>query len=149
MLRTPGLVTSLDFGNVIHIPILKGDSNDLVVYLLPPPELHLLIGPVNTMFGALEKVWPDVLKWAALCHVEREAIHGGSFNGNSSRKLLKKTDALESHIPPEHKNYVCAFRSFNKVVASCYGQELITTYKDDIAEFKKILGYDDLKKNTH
>ena len=37
------------YGNVVHCPILKGDPNEKVINLLPPPELHLLIGPVNTL----------------------------------------------------------------------------------------------------
>ena len=41
-----------NFGNVIHPPILSdNDSNHTpVISLLPPPELHLLMGPVNTMY---------------------------------------------------------------------------------------------------
>ena len=39
----------------------------MILLLVPPPKLHLLIGPVK-----------------------REEFHGGSFNGNDSRKLLKK-----------------------------------------------------------
>ena len=38
------------FGNVIHMPILSGEPHTLVIDLLPPPELHLLLGGVNTLF---------------------------------------------------------------------------------------------------
>ena len=50
-----------NFGNVIHPPIICDDieNNTPVIQLLPPPELHLLIGPVNTMdwrvFGLVVK----------------------------------------------------------------------------------------------
>ena len=47
-----------NFGNVIHPPILSNDDSNesLVITLLPPPELHLLIGPVNKMYSEMEKV---------------------------------------------------------------------------------------------
>ena len=38
------------YGNVIHMPILSGEPDTLVIDLLPPPELHLLLGVVNTLF---------------------------------------------------------------------------------------------------
>lgn len=41
------------FDNVVHLPILKGKPTDLVIDLLPPPELHLLLGPVNTHYFVL------------------------------------------------------------------------------------------------
>ena len=48
------------FGNVILSPPLppilchNTDNEAPVIFLLPPPELHLLIGPVNKMYAALE-----------------------------------------------------------------------------------------------
>ena len=42
-----------DYGNVIHPSMFSGsvDEATLIVLLVPPPELHLLIGPLNTMYG--------------------------------------------------------------------------------------------------
>ena len=39
------------FGNVIHEPLVGAKDNDLVIDILPPPELHLLLGVVNTLFS--------------------------------------------------------------------------------------------------
>ena len=46
------------FGNVIQPSILCDniDNETPVIFLLPPPELHLLIGPVNKMYAALESL---------------------------------------------------------------------------------------------
>ena len=45
------------YGNVIHMPILSGDPDTLVIDILPPPELHLLLGVVGTLFkGKLKNV---------------------------------------------------------------------------------------------
>ena len=78
------------FGNVIHPPIICDNIDDTtpVILLIPPPELHLLIGPVNKLYTALESVWPESENWLKSCNVKKEEYHGGSFAGNESRKLL-------------------------------------------------------------
>ena len=50
-----------NFGNVIHPPIVRDnqDNDTHVIYLLPPPKLHLLIEPANKMYSALEAIWPQ------------------------------------------------------------------------------------------
>ena len=65
------------------------DEMMLVLLLLPPPELHLLIRPVNTIYDAMNKVWLGSEVWLKMVNVIREEYHGGSFNSNDSRKLLK------------------------------------------------------------
>jgi len=34
-----------------------------------------LIGPFNTMYDNLIKVYPDAVKWAQKCIIEKEAMH--------------------------------------------------------------------------
>ena len=50
-----------NYGNVIHPPILSDDDskNTPVISILPPPELHLLMGPMNKLYKELENVWPE------------------------------------------------------------------------------------------
>ena len=42
-----------DFDNVIHPPIFKNPDETLVLDLIPPPELHLLLGSVNTLYTSM------------------------------------------------------------------------------------------------
>ena len=60
-----------NFGNVIYSPILCDDESKYtpIIFLLPPPELRLLIGPVNKMYNALETIWPDSEEWLKSCNV--------------------------------------------------------------------------------
>ena len=67
-----------------------------VISLVPPPELHLLTGPVNTIFSALKKLWPQADEWLVRCGIQRECLHGGSFTGNASRMLLANVCVLEN-----------------------------------------------------
>ena len=70
-------------------------------------------------------------------HLKREEYHGGSFNGNDSRKLLKNISILEEIAPPSVRSFVDAMKTFNEVVQSCYGNELSPNYKDKITKFRK------------
>ena len=40
-------------GNVVHPPLLSGEPDQQVIEILPPPELHLMLGAVNTMFSGI------------------------------------------------------------------------------------------------
>ena len=42
-----------NYGNVVHPPLLCGEPNQRVVEILPPPELHLMLGAVNTLFSGM------------------------------------------------------------------------------------------------
>ena len=127
-----------DFGNVIHLPVMDNvDPDTPVLKIIPPPELHLMLGPVNHLYDELNKVWPESEEWLQACFVKRSEYHGGSFEGNDCRKLFKKIDALKRLCPPKLSHFVDAFTSFNEVVKSCYGSELDPSYKQKIHNFQK------------
>ena len=68
-----------NFGNVIYPPMINKDECDEtpVIQLLPPPELHLMTGPVNTMLNGLESVWTENETWLKSCNVKKTEYHGG------------------------------------------------------------------------
>ena len=47
-----------------------------VLLIVPPAELQLLIGPVNTLFDALNKEWPESESWLKDCNVKKTEYHG-------------------------------------------------------------------------
>ena len=89
-----------------------------IIEVLLPPELHLLIGPVNTLYGGLEKIWSWTEDWLKLCSIKKVEYHGGKFEGNNSRALLKKADQLEGLFPSNNivKNFTNAFKALNDVM---------------------------------
>ena len=115
-----------DYGNVVHLNLFSENADDeLILTKVPPPELHLLIGPVNKMFDELCKIWPhceDV--WMKPLRIKREEYHGDSFNENDCRKLLKNVDILDQSCPSDFRGYVNAFNAFNEVVHLCYDTNL-------------------------
>ena len=125
------------YGNVIHTSIVKGRSPDsLLIEVIPPPELHLLTGPVNTLYKAMEKLWPNASQWLVACHVQRVAYHGGNFTGNSARTLLKNVDRLQAMCPLQILPYVAPLRSLDAVVSACYGAQLRPEYTHAIRRFQ-------------
>ena len=127
------------YGSVIHTPIFSADNDDMrpVITILPSPELHLLTGPVNTLYDALNNVRSESERWLQSCNVKKTDYHGGSFAGNDSRALLKNTQILEDISPESCTEYVNAFKCFNKVVEACYGDKLISDFKNRIAAFAR------------
>ena len=73
------------YGNVIHPNVFAStciNGNTPIILLCPPPELHLLLGPVNVLYDKLCKLWPQCKEWIKQLHIKREEYHGGAFNGN-------------------------------------------------------------------
>lgn len=97
--------------------------------MFAPPELHLLIGPVTTMFHGLKTVWPDADRRVDLCSVQQEAYHGGVFNGNACMQLLNRIDLLLDPLCCPRQDYIAAFCDFAGVVESCYGMEAATAWR--------------------
>ena len=84
----------------------------------------------------MNKVWPESEEWLRKCYVEREAIHGGSFTGNSCKLLLSKLNLLKELCPNNCYKYVHVFESFKNVIEACYGKHLHENYVDLINTFK-------------
>jgi len=129
-----------EFGNVVHPPIIHLDEIDEslpVVNLVPPPELHLLSGPLNTIYNGMKELFPvECEQWLGACHVQREGIHGGSFTGNASRKLLLNVDKLRAIAPLNCLPFVETLHHFNSVVTGCYGFDLVEDYEQRIRLFQ-------------
>ena len=129
-----------EYRNVIHPPMLASGNNldhsSLVILLIPPPELHLMLGPVNTLYDELDKQWGECEKWSKYLNIKREEYHGGKFNGNDSRKILNNIDSVEAMLPPKFHNFIKTFRAFDKVVTSCYGHTLSDDYESNIRQFR-------------
>ena len=127
-----------DHGNVIHPSMIKStDTNTPILLLVPPPELHLMLGTVNHLYNNMEKLWPGATAWLDACHVKKQDYHDGAFIGNDCRKLLKKVSVLREmeSRPKNTDKYVEAFESFNKVVGECFGNHLAPEYEESIQEF--------------
>lgn len=132
---------AMEFNNSIHQPLLQEHEDVKVLNVIPPPELHLLLGIVNHLFVKMKNIWPEVNQWPEMIHVKPAPYQGGEqFNGPACHKLLQHIDALELlaqknlafHVQP----WIDALRSFKKVVHACFGMELQPDFQNAIREFQ-------------
>ena len=92
------------------------------------------------MYNSLILKFPDASLWPQDLGLAREVMHGGTFNGNSSRLLLRKADQLLNYCPRRSQLAIVqpfydAFKAFDVVVSSCFGSELNEDYCEKINDF--------------
>ena len=84
------------FENCINEPLLDEEGETKILDIIPPPELHLMLGTVNRIFDALNSAWGDdnAYKWASKNNITQVGYHGGCLEGNKCSLLLKKVPDL-------------------------------------------------------
>lgn len=131
--------TAKNFKNCINMPLLP-IAEQKILYYIPPPELHLLLGAVNTIFDKMLASHQNIaLEWAKKCNVSRKCNQGrhSMFVGNDCKKLLNSIDILDSFKCLEICSYVEVFRKLKSVVEACFSIKLDPKYKESIENFKK------------
>lgn len=130
------------FHNSVNMPIVQSDK-ELILHILPPPELHLLIGSTNHMYNHMLAEFSSIATmWAKQCHVYRVDVYRGvmGFEGNPCKVLLKNTDKLRSLCMKYDigcLKYVDAFLSFKKVVDACFSLHLEPNFETYIDNFER------------
>lgn len=129
------------FENAVHEPLFFPDEPKLVLELIPPMELHLLLGVVNHLFKGLTKLYPGAAEWPLKLHIKMEDYHGGEFVGNDCRKLLKNVNILNELLEDENlielKCFSKAFETFKEVVDGCFGSTICSNIFQKIENFKE------------
>lgn len=131
--------TAKNFNNCVNLPLLP-EENKKILFFIPPPQLHLLLGATNTIFDKMCVENETVsLEWAKKCNASRKSTEGNfaSFVGNDCDKLLKNIDCLESMKCFELCKYVEVLRKLKKVVNGCFSVNLDPQYKEYIQSLKK------------
>ena len=125
--------------NCVNVPVFTRDEDILILDIILPPELHLLLGALNTSFSHMQKVNEQVcLQWARKCNVQRQCTYGSpTFAGNACKTLLEQVDILDSFKCLECAKFVDNFRKLKKVVNSSFSLEVNPKFKNIIEEFRK------------
>jgi hypothetical protein len=132
--------------NCVHKPISIFPSTGNVIDIVAIPELHILLGITNKLFKEAMKEWPEILEWPKSLHLVQGEYHNQDFEGNEARKLLKNCEKLKSLIPDMRRTrssvmhpgwkYYEAFRTFNDVVAGCFGKVVSADIEERINMFQ-------------
>ena len=129
-----------NYFNVEFHPLLE-DKNSLVLFLLPPPPLHLLLlGQGNKLWETLEKICIQrfgkniqnnpLMKFAKKINVVKAPFHGKTFNGNEINKIFKKIHILEKHmgLPEDLMPIVSCIKDLRSLVKGVGGKKLNSNY---------------------
>lgn len=141
-------LSATEYKSCVHPPLLDFPSSVPVLAVVPPMELHILLGVVNRLFNELNRQLRDIAgcdleadDWARALNANRASYHGGDFNGNQCCKLLQGLDVLDrmlqdceafSAVP-----IAFALRCFRNVKDSCFGCVLQPDYKQRIEQFQE------------
>ncbi len=129
------------FKNCISFPLLCGDDDAKVLDVVPPPELHLLLGITNKIFDELNSAWgkDKAYKWAYNQCIVRVEYRGGSMEGNQCQMVLKKAATLCQELPEHLKKFGLALDQFSQVVEGCFGQVLCRHCKENISNARRTI----------
>ncbi|PAA83701.1 hypothetical protein BOX15_Mlig016295g3 [Macrostomum lignano] len=132
-----------NFANCVQPPLLPGSDSAELLDVVPPPELHMMLGIVNRLLDALNASWGGnkAYEWAYEAGICRQQYHGGCLEGPACKKLLLKASELWSVLPPHLKLYATALQDFNAVREACFGQSLAADYSLYIARFQTTCRY--------
>ena len=129
------------FFNCEWTPVF-GPGNDLVLSRVAIPSLHIMLGLVNRIYAELDKSFPKTQDWIKNLGLIKDQLHGGQFNGNSCRKILKKSNglydfcALRSERRLVERYYCNAFQALDKVINSCFKNPVQPGFQEHILQFK-------------
>ena len=74
------------------------DPYNLIEHLVPPPELHLLIGFVLLLGNFLLDTWQGFDDWLKSINIIQRGYHSRGWDGNNSNKILENLDSLETNM---------------------------------------------------
>ena len=125
------------------------DDCTSVIDLIPPMELHLMLGVVNDFYDCLDNKLKEngisitTKNWADSLGLSRSAHYGGQFNGNQCRTLLDNTDKLQKILQEADAHHIGkpiidAFIAFNMIRQTCFATLRTRDYQTHINKFAEI-----------
>ena len=100
-----------DYENVVNYPIFAGPPSQNIIDMFPPSVLHLMLRVINHICDDLtnktkKRFRKDiVLEFAKENAIVRKSYHGGNYQGNQCRSIMRKVDRLEAKLPGDLKVY--------------------------------------------
>ncbi len=74
--------------NCIDMPLHSGEDEEKILSLIPAPELHLMLGVMNKIFGEVKKAWGNnkAHEWAQRNGIAKAEYYGRCLEGNQCRQ---------------------------------------------------------------
>ena len=126
------------YDNCLDDPLLPGCTEEYILDVCAPPQLHILQGVVKHIYDQMYQEWPGVAHWLNDINIKQKNYHNGAFVGNDCMLMLKKLDKLQQMAPLCIQKYVHLLRIFHKIVNSCFGMNLDPQYELHLRHFKDV-----------
>ena len=109
------------YANCINRCLLNEDDETRVIDVVPPEELHLLMGGVHVHLNLLIEIFglQFVEKWTSRVGVIRHGYQGGGYDGVNSKRILNLVDDLAAYLPPNCAPIIASLRAFKSIVEGC------------------------------
>ena len=135
-----------DCMNVINPRILYKDEDpkSLLQDLVPPPELHLLIGFVSLLGVSLMDLWPGYDDWLKSKNILQRGYQGRGWDGNNCNTILKHLDTLEEEVRktvPHLIQFIECLKHFREIKRTCFGNTLEPGIKKMFVNLKKLVSF--------
>ena len=117
---------------------LDEDPDTLLEHLVPPPELHLMMGIVDKIAGFLMKVWPEFESWLVSKSIIKRGYHGCGWDGQNANKILNNLDQLRNLVLlacPQFLIVVECLTKFREVKEACFGLHLDQNIEEIVSKF--------------
>ena len=123
-----------EFQPLLH-PHPSAAAPTKVLLKMPPPPLHCIrLGPTNFLTKELGVIWPELKDHLGKLNVVLDDYHGGAFEGNECKKILKNIHNL--HIPSEFNDFEDALKALRELDLMASNPDLPEDYKDKIKAWR-------------
>ena len=135
------------YKNCINLPLLDVSEDQLVLAVIPPPELHLLMGSTNVKLEVirsyLEKLGLEqqLWEWCSQHGVTRRGYNGkNKLDGNNRNSFLKQMEKLtdKDWWPSELDPVLDCLNQLELVKDKTFGWELKEGWEGTIALYKSM-----------
>lgn len=131
-----------EYKNVINprLIYLQEEQETLLEHIVPPPELHILMGVVDKFCTLLLCVWPPFENWLKTHYILMRGYHGVGLDGNNANRLMSLLDVLERDVTFAAAinilPIVNCLRKFLLIKSAVFGLELGIDISVKIEDFK-------------
>ncbi|XP_047143844.1 uncharacterized protein LOC124817603 [Hydra vulgaris] len=131
-----------EYKNVVNprLIYLQEDQETFFEHIVPPPELHIMMGVVDKLCTLLLYVWPAFKNWLKKHYILMRGYHGVGFDGNNANRFLSLLDVLERDVTITAAINILpindCLRILSLIKSAVFGLELGTDISVKIEDFK-------------
>lgn len=144
-----------EYQNFVHMPLITGEHDQLVLDKINLPSLHMLLGVTDNNIKAIERLvfeselegqlWMDNYLKNTIFVARNKKQQRSALEGNQARKFIASMGFLEQQLTNHSEEalmkatpMIQVGKAFHKVIESCMGIKLLPNWRDTIEHFTLI-----------